>query len=144
MVALLGSGAEGDADVADALGTDAGAASHHLIQVYLHLLVVRQLSVHQEHSEVAEELLGLGEVDGDDLRHEVWGALVLELLQLQELLIQHSLVEEQGEQAIHFGPQEVHTPPQHPQWKPRFGSSLATSPLPQSERETFFPLFPGF
>jgi len=107
----------------------------------------------------------------------------LELLQLQELLIQHSLptqtphinqnelhmksplkathpgeaeeenmevkrnkdlVEEQGEQAIHFGPQEVHTPPQHPQWKPRFGSSLATSPLPQSERETFFPLFPGF
>jgi len=46
MVALLGSGAEGDADVADALGTDAGAASHHLIQVYLHLLVVRQLSVH--------------------------------------------------------------------------------------------------
>lgn len=45
----------------------------------------------QQSSEVPQELLGLMEIDINNLRDKVWGALILKLLKLQELLIQYSL-----------------------------------------------------
>lgn len=45
----------------------------------------------QQSSEVPQELLGLVEIDINNLWDKVWGALILKLLKLQELLIQYSL-----------------------------------------------------
>lgn len=45
-VVLFRSGAKSDANVSDSLGADAGAASHKLIQMDSHFLVVRKLPLH--------------------------------------------------------------------------------------------------
>lgn len=60
------------------------------------------------------------EVNVDNFREEVGGSLILQLLKLQELLIQYSLVEEKCKQAIHVDPQEVCTQTKQPQRETRF------------------------
>lgn len=52
---------------------------------------MRERENSQKSSEVPQELLGLMEIDINNLRDKVWGALILKLLKLQELLIQYSL-----------------------------------------------------
>lgn len=47
-VVLFRSGAKGNAHISDSFGTNTGAASHELIQMDSHLLVVRELSIQQE------------------------------------------------------------------------------------------------
>lgn len=61
------------------------------------------------------------EINVDNFWDEVWGAFILQLLKLQELLIQDTLVEEKGEEAVHVGPQEVRTEAKQPQRETRFG-----------------------
>jgi len=54
----------------------------------------REEDLLQQSSEIGEKLFGFMEVDVDNLGYEVWGGLVLQLLKLQELLIQHSLLKQ--------------------------------------------------
>jgi hypothetical protein len=44
-VVLFRSGAKGNAHISDSFGTNTGAASHELIQMDSHFLVVRELSI---------------------------------------------------------------------------------------------------
>lgn len=45
-VVVFRSGAKGNAHISDSFGSNAGAASHKLIQMDSHFLVVRELSIH--------------------------------------------------------------------------------------------------
>jgi hypothetical protein len=55
------------------------------------------------------------EINVDDFGYEVRGSVILKLLKLQKLLIQDTLMEEEAEEAIHVGPQEVRAETKHPQ-----------------------------
>jgi len=52
----------------------------------------REEGLLQQRSEIGEKLFGFMEIDVDNLGYKVWGGLILQLLKLQELFIQHSLV----------------------------------------------------
>lgn len=85
---------KGKANVSDSLSPNAGTASHELVQVNAHFLVVGELSIHQERAKIGEEFLRLVKVNGDNFRNEVRRGMVLEMLKLKELLVKDALVEQ--------------------------------------------------